>query len=105
LTAPARSRRPDAFVPISSCSTSNCRAFPASTRHARSETQHIPLVAATGYSHARQLELAREVGFDRIVVKPCDPDQLAAEIDALLRRTEVLSRPADLVMVRAHKNG
>ena len=48
------------------------------------ETQHIPLIAATGYSHLRQLDRAREVGFDRIVVKPCDPDVLVEEIERLL---------------------
>ena len=76
-------------------------------RHIRSfpETQHIPLVAATGYSHARQLALARESGFDRVVVKPCDPNQLVAEIEELLRRSELMSRRADLAVVRAHKNG
>lgn len=69
------------------------------------ETQHIPLIAATGYSHARQLELARGAGFDRVVVKPCDPDQLVAEIEELLRRTELMSRPADMAVVCSHKNG
>ncbi len=48
------------------------------------ETAAIALIAATGYSHARQLDLARESGFDAVVVKPCDPDQLVQEIDRLL---------------------
>ena len=48
------------------------------------ETAAIPLIAATGYSHLRQLDLAREVGFDAVVVKPCDPDMLLAEIDRLI---------------------
>lgn len=76
-------------------------------RHIRSlpETQHIPLIAATGYSHSRQLELARGAGFDRVVVKPCNPDQLVAEIEELLRRTELMSRPVDMAMVCSHKNG
>lgn len=48
------------------------------------DTRHIPLIAATGYSHIKQLETARAAGFDRIVVKPCDPDQLVEEIEGLL---------------------
>jgi CheY-like chemotaxis protein len=69
------------------------------------ETQHIPLIAATGYSHSRQLQLAREAGFDRVVVKPCDPDRLVAEIEELLRQSELMSRPGDMAVVRSHKNG
>jgi two-component system cell cycle response regulator DivK len=48
------------------------------------ETQSIPLIAATGYSHLRQLDRAREAGFDQIVIKPCDPDMLIEEIERLL---------------------
>lgn len=47
-------------------------------------TRHIPLIAATGYSHAVQLEEARRSGFDAVIVKPCDPDALVAEIRRLL---------------------
>lgn len=49
-------------------------------------TQHIPLIAATGYSHAVQLDEARDSGFDAVVVKPCDPDALVAEIRRLLSK-------------------
>lgn len=51
---------------------------------ANPETADIPLIAATGYSHARQLDMARQVGFDAVVVKPCDPDLLIQEIERLL---------------------
>ena len=51
---------------------------------ANPDTQCIPLIAATGYSHCRQLDRAREAGFDQIVVKPCDPDVLVEEIERLL---------------------
>ena len=51
---------------------------------ANPDTQLIPLIAATGYSHMKQLDRAREAGFDRIVVKPCDPDRLVDEIERLL---------------------
>jgi len=49
------------------------------------DTHDIPLVAATGFSHVKQLNYARECGFDAIVVKPCEPAALAAEIARLLR--------------------
>jgi CheY-like chemotaxis protein len=51
---------------------------------AQPSTQHIPLIAATGYSQARQLDVAREIGFDAIVIKPCDPEALVLEIRRLL---------------------
>lgn len=51
---------------------------------ANPETAAIPLIAATGYSHERQLDLARQSGFDAVVVKPCDPDMLVEEIERLL---------------------
>ena len=47
-------------------------------------TSDIPLIAATGYSHERQLDMARQSGFDAVVVKPCDPDMLVQEIERLL---------------------
>lgn len=53
---------------------------------AHAETRDVPLIAATGYSHMRQLDLAREAGFDQVVVKPCDPDMLVEEIERLLHR-------------------
>jgi DNA-binding response OmpR family regulator len=50
----------------------------------RSDTCRIPLIAATGYSHANQLDKARACGFDSIIVKPCDPESLVAEIRRML---------------------
>lgn len=44
-------------------------------------TAHVPLIAATGYSHLKQLDQARSAGFDSIIVKPCDPGLLVAEIE------------------------
>jgi CheY-like chemotaxis protein len=54
-----------------------------------SDTQPIPLIAATGYSHTRQLDLARQVGFDAVVVKPCDPEMLVQEIERLLNTPRI----------------
>lgn len=50
------------------------------------DTSHIPLIAATGYSHVKQLDQARDSGFDSIVVKPCEPAALVAEVERLLQR-------------------
>lgn len=59
--------------------------FEAAQRlRANVSTAGIPLIAATGYSHARQLDRARQCGFDSVIVKPCDPDRLVQEIERLL---------------------
>jgi CheY-like chemotaxis protein len=55
---------------------------------ARPDTSAIPLIAATGYSHVKQLDLARSSGFDAVMVKPCDPQSLVAEVRRLLRKPE-----------------
>jgi CheY-like chemotaxis protein len=51
-------------------------------------TSRIPLLAATGYSHVKQLQQARASGFDSIVVKPCEPNVLVAEIERLLENAQ-----------------
>jgi CheY-like chemotaxis protein len=56
------------------------------------DTAHIPLIAATGYSHIKQLNQARDAGFDSIIVKPCEPMALVAEIERLLARSPVSER-------------
>jgi CheY-like chemotaxis protein len=50
----------------------------------RDETRDIPLIVATGYSHAQVLEQSKDVGVDSVIVKPCDPDHLVSEITRLL---------------------
>src|SRR5262245_41048015 len=55
---------------------------------ARPDTCAIPLIAATGYSHVKQLDLARASGFDAIMVKPCDRQLLVAEVRRLWRKPE-----------------
>jgi CheY-like chemotaxis protein len=56
-------------------------------QHLRSaeDTCDIPLIAATGYSHVAQLEEARQCGFDAILLKPCEPAELVAEIERVLK--------------------
>lgn len=51
-------------------------------------TRGIPLIAATGYSHVKQLDQARAAGFDSIIIKPCEPAALVAEIERLLERED-----------------
>jgi len=51
------------------------------------ETKSIPLIAATGYSAPKQLDLARAAGFAAILVKPVDPRALSAEIKRLVGGT------------------
>jgi two-component system, cell cycle response regulator DivK len=73
---------------------------------ANPETQFIPLIAATGYSHMKQLDRARAAGFDQIVIKPCDPDRLVEEIERLLLHVdEPVIQPSHLVVEHGHKNG
>jgi len=73
---------------------------------ANPETQFIPLIAATGYSHVKQLDRAREAGFDQIVIKPCDPDMLVEEIERLLLRVdELVIQPSHLTVEHGHNNG
>jgi CheY-like chemotaxis protein len=76
--------------------------FEVATRlRANPATAAIPLIAATGYSHGRQLDLARASGFDAIVVKPCDPDVLIQEVERLL---EVAVRQARAVPTGVDSN-
>jgi two-component system CheB/CheR fusion protein len=59
----------------------------------RADTSGIPLIAATGYSHGSQLDEARRAGFDSVMVKPCDPDELVAEISRLTGRAGPAGQP------------
>jgi CheY-like chemotaxis protein len=70
------------------------------------ETQFIPLIAATGYSHIRQLDRARDAGFDQIVIKPCDPDALIEEIERLLESSHNLpGQHSHSSVEHGHNNG
>lgn len=72
---------------------------------ANPETHDIPLIAATGYSHASQLERAREAGIDRVVIKPCDPDRLVNEIERLLNSAVIPGQPSHIGVEHGHNNG
>jgi len=73
---------------------------------ANPETSFIRLIAATGYSHLRQLDRARDVGFDQVVIKPCEPDFLVEEIERLLHSEDsALDQPIHTSMEHGHNNG
>ena len=67
-------------------------------------THDIPLIAATGYSHERQLSMAREAGFDEVMVKPVDPDLLVEEIERRLTSDFNSGQPSPVVMEQAQGN-
>jgi CheY-like chemotaxis protein len=48
-------------------------------------TRHIPLIASTGHSLPAKLDEARRAGFDLVLIKPCDPGELVAQIRKHLR--------------------
>lgn len=50
------------------------------------ETQHIPLIATTGHSLATHGEAAAQAGFACVLVKPCEPNDVIAEIQRLVPR-------------------
>ena len=80
--------------------------FEAARRLRRNPATHdIPLIAATGYSHHRQLSMAREAGFDQVMVKPVVPEALVEEIERLLDRCVGVRQPIHLGMERAQDNG
>jgi len=51
---------------------------------ASDRTRALPLIAATGCARARELDAARQAGFDLILTKPCDPVGLVHEIRRLM---------------------
>jgi CheY-like chemotaxis protein len=62
--------------------------------HAFPATARIPIIATTGSTHPLDLRRARAAGFDAIMIKPCDPPGLVAEIDrALSMRTMSMGHP------------
>lgn len=47
-------------------------------------TSSIPLIAATGQATLGYLAAAQAVGFDALLLKPCDPGRLLDEIERIL---------------------
>jgi len=78
--AKAHARHPDLIV--LDLELPGITGFEAALRLRQSSTTRtIPLIAATGYSHLKDLEQAKASGFDAILLKPCEPAALVAEIE------------------------
>jgi CheY-like chemotaxis protein len=56
----------------------------AGALRAREDTARIPLMAVTGCSEEKELDVARAAGFQTVLVKPCMPSRLIEEIRRLL---------------------
>jgi CheY-like chemotaxis protein len=80
--------------------------FEAAKRLRRNASTHdIPLIAATGYSHERQIAMALDAGFDEVAVKPINPESLVEQIERLLDETVVVRQPSYIAMQAAQQNG
>jgi two-component system CheB/CheR fusion protein len=100
----AEQLRPDAIV--LDLELPGISGFEAASRLRRNPATHdIPLIAATGYSHHRQLNMAREAGFDQVMVKPVDPQALVDEIERLVDRFVGVRQPIRSRAERTHENG
>jgi CheY-like chemotaxis protein len=56
-------------------------------------TKHIPVVALTGHALAGHSKTAIEAGCDAFIIKPCLPEDLAAEIRKILDTTQAKGKP------------
>ena len=51
----------------------------------RPDTRRVPVIAITGRAMAlRDIEMAEEVGFHAVLIKPCPPETLVAAIGKAL---------------------
>jgi DNA-binding response OmpR family regulator len=66
-----------------------CRRLRADDR-----TAGVPVLAITGYGDRRYPDRATTAGANRVLTKPCDPDQLLDEARRLLRCDAPLLSPA-----------
>ena len=48
-------------------------------------TRAIPVIAVTAWAMGGHVERARRAGCDSVLIKPCLPDELLAEIERLLK--------------------
>jgi two-component system cell cycle response regulator DivK len=60
----------------------------------RPRTARIPIIATTGNTHPAHLDEARTIGFVRIMIKPCDPPRMIAEIERALAARFIVSGDA-----------
>ena len=61
---------------------------------ANDATARIPVIALTGFGEAAVAERARSLGIAKVLVKPCSPDVLFSEIEAVCPRNR---RPSSSV--------
>jgi CheY-like chemotaxis protein len=75
-------------------------------------TRHLPILVVTGETRPSELDRARRVGADSILVKPCLPEALVAEVIRLCepgrrKRRDVLdsvkSTTAKALLTRSHE--
>ena len=58
-------------------------------------TKNIPVIAVTGWAMGNCVERARRAGCDLVLVKPCLPETLLAEIQRLLNLPVTSPKPTD----------
>ena len=68
-------------------------------------TRGIPVVAMTAYWATDVHERADRVGITAILLKPCQPEHLIAELQRVLQRTRLPrgAQPTSLITPRAHR--
>ena len=74
------------------------------------DTQRIPILVVTGDAEGRRVAAAEEAGADRVLIKPCLPDELARAIEATVntvrngqsRRMDTAPSAASKSMSSAH---
>lgn len=49
-------------------------------------TKHIPIIIVTGHAVPRGADTRRAAGYDRVMMKPCLPDEVLAMIQQVLSR-------------------
>jgi len=104
LTAIDQAHRTQPDVIVLDLELPGITGFEAARRLRQSaKTRRIPLIAATGYSQVAQLDHARDCGFDSVVVKPCEPAALVAEIERLLRGDRRAPGPVRTSSVEQHR--
>ena len=65
------------------------------------ETHNVGIVVLTADAFPAQVERARAVGADSVLVKPCLPDQLQAELQRLFAESQDLRARSDAARTRA----
>jgi two-component system cell cycle response regulator DivK len=64
-------------------------------------TARIPVIAVTGYASPNRVEEAKRAGFERLLIKPCLPDLLLAEIRQAIEAARDLSERGRALQAKA----